>query len=147
MFCKTPIIARSDILTVTYYELIVFVKMHPWQSRPFSNHPPTLIFVWLWSFKSNICLNNRILQLHEFTNSLMIVNNKRVLVTFYKKSDENSVFYRDTQKHFHITGGPPLTWNSLTRFPLPRFFAYVRVSGGISVSRGPQYSPTNTNFM
>ena len=25
-------------------------------------------------------------------------------------------------------------------------FAYLRVSGGISVSRGPQYSPTNTNF-
>ena len=45
------------------------------------------------------------------------------------------------------TGGPPLTRKSLTRFPLPRFLAYVRVSGGISVSRGPQYSPTNTNFM
>ena len=43
------------------------------------------------------------------------------------------------------TGGPPLTRKSLTRFPLPRFLAYVRVSGGISVSRGPQY--TNTNFM
>ena len=40
------------------------------------------------------------------------------------------------------TGGPPLT-----RFPLTRFLAYVRVSGGISVSRGPQYSPTNTSFM
>ena len=46
-----------------------------------------------------------------------------------------------------ITGGPPLTRKSLTRFPLPRILAYVRVSGGISVSRGPQYSPTNTNFM
>ena len=45
------------------------------------------------------------------------------------------------------TGGPPLTRKSLTRFPLPWFLAYVRVSGGISVSRGPQYSPTNTNFM
>ena len=45
------------------------------------------------------------------------------------------------------TGGPPLTRKSLKRFPLPRFLAYVRVSGGISVSRGPQYSPTNTNFM
>ena len=45
------------------------------------------------------------------------------------------------------TGGPPLTQKSLTRFPLPQFLAYVRVSGGISVSRGPQYSPTNTNFM
>ena len=43
--------------------------------------------------------------------------------------------------------GPPLTRKSLTRFPLPRFLAYVRVSGGISVSRGLQYSPTNTNFM
>ena len=40
------------------------------------------------------------------------------------------------------TGGPPLTRFPLTRFPLTRFLAYVRVSGGISVSRGPQYSPT-----
>ena len=32
------------------------------------------------------------------------------------------------------TGGPPLTQKSLTRFPLPRFLAYVHVSGGISVS-------------
>ena len=46
-----------------------------------------------------------------------------------------------------FTGGPPLTRKSLTRFPLTRFLAYVRVSGGISVSRGPQYSPTNTSFM
>ena len=43
--------------------------------------------------------------------------------------------------------GPPLTPKSLTRFPLPRFLAYVHVIGGISVSRGPQYSPTNTSFM
>ena len=40
-----------------------------------------------------------------------------------------------------ITEGPPLTRKSLTRFPLPRFFAYVRVSGGISVSRGPPTVP------
>ena len=45
------------------------------------------------------------------------------------------------------TGGPPLTRKSLTWFPLTRFLAYVHVSGGISVSRGPQYSPTNTSFM
>ena len=45
------------------------------------------------------------------------------------------------------TGGPPLTRKSLTRFPLPRFLAYVPVSGGLSVSRGPQYSPTNTSLM
>ena len=45
------------------------------------------------------------------------------------------------------TGGLPLKRKSLTRFPLPRFLAYVRASGGFSVSRGPQYSPTNTNFM
>ena len=45
------------------------------------------------------------------------------------------------------TGGPQLTRKSLTRLPLPGFLAYVRVSGGISVRRGPQYSPTNTNFM
>ena len=46
-----------------------------------------------------------------------------------------------------LTGGPPLTRKSLTGFPLPWFFAYVPVIGGISVSRGPQYSPTNTSFM
>jgi len=46
------------------------------------------------------------------------------------------------------TGGPPLTRKSVTRFPLPRFLAYVRASRGLSVSLGPpQYSPTNTNFM
>ena len=45
------------------------------------------------------------------------------------------------------TGGPPLLRKSLTRFPLPLFLAYVRVRGGISVSKGPQYSPTSTNFM
>ena len=39
------------------------------------------------------------------------------------------------------TGGPPLIRKSLTQYPLTRFLAYVRVSGGISVSRGPQYSP------
>ena len=48
---------------------------------------------------------------------------------------------------FWTTGGLPLTRKSLTRFLLTRFLAYVRVSGGISVSRGPQYSPTNTSFM
>ena len=45
------------------------------------------------------------------------------------------------------TGGPPLTRKSLTRFPLTQFLSYIGVSGGISVSRGPQYSPTYTNFM
>ena len=43
--------------------------------------------------------------------------------------------------------GSPLTQKSLTRFPLTQFLAYVRVCGWISFSRGPQYSPTNTNFM
>ena len=42
----------------------------------------------------------------------------------------------------HVQGVPPLTQKSLTRF-----LAYVRVSGGISVSRGAQSSPTNTKFM
>ena len=45
------------------------------------------------------------------------------------------------------TGRPPLTGKLLTRLLLPRFFAYVRGSGGFSVIRGPQYSPTNANFM
>ena len=52
-----------------------------------------------------------------------------------------------THNKIHYTGGPPLTGKTPTRFPLPRFLAYVRVSGGTSVSRGPQYSPTNTSFM
>ena len=55
------------------------------------------------------------------------------------------IFFFQNQKPY--TGGPPLTRFPLTRIPLTRFLAYVRVSGGISVSRGPQYSPTNTNFM
>ena len=46
-----------------------------------------------------------------------------------------------------FTGGPPFTQKSLSRFPLPGFLAHVCVSGGISVSRGPQYIPTNTSFM
>ena len=53
----------------------------------------------------------------------------------------------DDMPEYSLTGGPPLTRKSLTRFPLTRFLAYVRVSEGISVSRGPQYSPTNTSFM
>ena len=61
------------------------------------------------------------------------------------------LFYRETSRDIFTsmqsTGGPPLTRKSVTRFPLPRFLAYVHVSGGISVGRGPQYSPTNTNFM
>ena len=31
------------------------------------------------------------------------------------------------------TGGPPLTRKSLTRFPLTRFLAYVRVSGELAL--------------
>ena len=38
------------------------------------------------------------------------------------------------------TGGPPLTRKSQTPFPLPRFLAHVCGHGGISVSRGPQYT-------
>ena len=34
------------------------------------------------------------------------------------------------------TGGPPLTQKSLTQFPLPRFLAYVRASGGFLCFRG-----------
>ena len=33
---------------------------------------------------------------------------------------------------FMDTKGPPLTQKPLTRFPLPRFLAYVRASGGFS---------------
>ena len=57
------------------------------------------------------------------------------------------VFFGVNVKFKDYTGGTPLTRKSFTRFPLTRFLAYVRVSGGISVSRGPQYSPTNTSFM
>ena len=35
------------------------------------------------------------------------------------------------------TGGPPLTWKSLTRFPLPRFLAYVPASPKMRVRWGP----------
>ena len=49
----------------------------------------------------------------------------------------------DDMPEYSLTWGPPLTRKSLTWFPLTRFLAYVLVS----VSRGPQYSPTNTSFM
>ena len=48
-------------------------------------------------------------------------------------------------KMVSIYRGSPTYRKSLTRFPLPRFLAYV--SGEISVSRRPQNSPTNTSFM
>ena len=75
----------------------------------------------------------------------------RVLVAKLGKSNNersaDSLDFGMILDNLQITGGPPLTQKSLTRFPVTRFLAYVRVSGGISVSRGPQYSPTNTSFM
>ena len=58
-----------------------------------------------------------------------------------------NISHSDSNGVLDITGGLPLTKKSLTRFPLTHFLAYVRVRWGISVSRGPQYSPTNTSFM
>ena len=37
------------------------------------------------------------------------------------------------QTKIYNTGGPPLTRKSLTLFPLPRFLAYVRVSGELAL--------------
>ena len=66
----------------------------------------------------------------------------------YLQPDKKKITFSRVDKKGSVnTGGPELTRKSLTQFPLPRFLAYVRVSGGISISRGPQYSPTNTNFM
>ena len=48
-------------------------------------------------------------------------------------------------KGLQCTGGPPLTRKLLTRFALTRFLAYVRVSGGISVSRRLQYNPSRVS--
>ena len=39
------------------------------------------------------------------------------------------------------TGGPALTWKSLTRFPLPRLLAYVHANWGFRISRGPTTIP------
>ena len=55
-----------------------------------------------------------------------------LFVSFYKVE---IVISRGKKKH--TTGGPPLTRKSLTRFPLTRFLAYVRVSGGISIKDHP----------
>ena len=44
------------------------------------------------------------------------------------------------------TRGPPLTRKSLTRFPLTRFLAYVRLSGGISVHTVQNFKVLN-NFI
>ena len=49
-----------------------------------------------------------------------IFNFKRLLITCQLSK----------HKQLGSTGGPPLTRKSLTRFPIPRFLAYVRVSGG-----------------
>ena len=43
--------------------------------------------------------------------------------------------YGVTGLSFHYRG-PPLTRKSLTLFPLPRFLAYVRASGGFSITVG-----------
>ena len=60
----------------------------------------------------------------------------------------NKSFFQSIIKYRTLgTGGPPLARKSLTQFQLTRFLAYVRVSLGISVYRGPKYSPTNTSFM
>ena len=55
-----------------------------------------------------------------------------------KESVTTAVIKRET------TGGPPFTPKSLTRFPLPRFLAYVRVSGGISASSTVGFSYRTT---
>ena len=70
-------------------------------------------------------------------------NFQKTAVSLYAKI----VTFQGPPKVTKSTGGPPLTQNSLKWFRLPRFFAYVCASGGFSVSRGPQYSPTNMNFM
>ena len=80
-----------------------------------------------------------IILLEKFRNQIFLMRNRESIQVF----SISVVFNR----FFENTGGPPLTRNTLTRFPLTRFLAYARVSGGISVSRGPQYSPTNTSFM
>jgi hypothetical protein len=41
-----------------------------------------------------------------------------------------SSFYNNSL--INTTGGPPLTWFSLTQIPLAQFLAYVRTSGGFS---------------
>ena len=57
--------------------------------------------------------------------------NKELLYFFNQKYTESPTYMKITNTV------------SITTF----FFTYVLVSGGISVSRGPQYNPTNTNSM
>ena len=82
-----------------------------------------------------------------WTNPIMVIwrssHLQEILFEFFEVTSFKTVVLYVTL----ITGGPPLAQKSLARFPLQLFLAYVYVSGGISVSRGPHYSPTNTNFM
>ena len=55
----------------------------------------------------------------------------------YKRPNERLRWPRTkSAAELQFTGGPPLTRKLLTRFPLTRFLAYVRVSGGILVLVG-----------
>ena len=45
-----------------------------------------------------------------------------------------------------FTGGPPLTQKSLTRFPLPLFLAYVRVSRRIRASTASTLTRISSNM-
>jgi len=104
--------------------------------------------------KQNFCISSQ-KYIQQFSSIKYYSRSKyekyeKKTTTQWKKSQCPPVFKtirKKNQKQKNTTGGPPLTRKSLTRFPLTRFLAYVRVSGGISVSRGPQYSPTNTSFM
>ena len=54
--------------------------------------------------------------------------------TVYLNSELNLFMRMGSCWLVHHTGGPPLTQKSLTRFPLPWFFGYVRASGGFHVT-------------
>ena len=59
---------------------------------------------------------------------LMDIAGPKIRVCERMSCEESAIFFANLA----YTGGPPLTRKSLTRFPLPRFLAYVRASGGFS---------------
>ena len=48
------------------------------------------------------------------------------------KLKKKSIRVEPSKCMVHITGGPPVTRKSLTRFPLPGFLAYVHAKRGFS---------------
>ena len=129
------------ICTFTFQKIYGFVRVIL-KSNFKQFHRPKVSTFLIWKFQFIICIF--LLFLAKFVKSTAFCT---LLLLFQNPKSWHVWIAYWVKNHNLYTGGPPLTRFPLTRFPLTQILAYVRVSGGISVSRGPQYSPTNTNFM